>query len=330
MMKKVIVPIFVPHMGCPHACVFCNQYRITGQWQPPSAATLAEKVKAWRVSSDTVPGLAFYGGSFTAIDLDVQNSLLESAVTLKKKGAISEIRLSTRPDALDDAVLARLKYYGVDTVEIGVQSLCDEVLQAAGRGHTAETAIEAIKRVKVHGFQCGAQMMVALPKDTPARSIETCRNVIDCAPDFVRIYPTAVIRDTALETMYQNGSYVPWAFEDVIDTVAEMVELLNRAAIPVIRIGLQAEDRLSGGDVVAGAYHPALGEHIKARLFRRRMEARLDENETAPIIFAVAPRMVSQARGQHRANIAYLEARTGQSVTIIADDALHEQEIERR
>lgn len=330
MMKKVIVPIFVPHMGCPHACVFCNQYRITGQWQPPSAATLAEKVKAWQMSSATVPELAFYGGSFTAIDLDVQNTLLESAAILKKQGEISEIRLSTRPDALDDAVLMRLKHYGVDTIEIGVQSLCDEVLQAAGRGHTAKTATEAIKRVKAHGFQCGAQMMVALPKDTPARSIETCKNVIACAPDFARIYPTAVIRDTALETMYQNGVYVPWDFEDIIDTVAEMVTLLNQAEIPVIRIGLQAEDRLSEGDVVAGAYHPALGEYVKARLFRRRMVSMLSAHETAPIIFAVAPRMVSQARGQHRANVAYLEARTGQTVTIVADDALTDQEIERR
>lgn len=329
-MKKVIVPIFVPHMGCPHACVFCNQYRITGQWQPPSAATLAEKVKAWQASSDTVPGLAFYGGSFTAIDLAVQNSLLESAAILKKQGAISEIRLSTRPDALDESVLMRLKQFEVDTIEIGVQSLNDEVLQAAGRGHTAQTAMDAIKRVKSYDFQCGAQMMVALPKDTPLRSLETCRQVIACRPDFTRIYPTAVIRDTALEIMYQNGTYTPWAFDEVIETVAEMVEQLECAQIPVIRIGLQAEDRLSGGDVVAGAYHPAMGEYVKARLFRRCMEKMLSPHETQPITFAVAPRMLSQARGQHRTNIDYLEAYTGQSVTIIADDALKNREIERR
>ncbi len=329
-MKKVIVPIFVPHMGCLHACVFCNQYKITGQWQPPCAAILAEKVKAWQASSDTVPGLAFYGGSFTATDLTIQNSLLESAAILKKKGAISEIRLSTRPDALGKVVLERLKSYGVDTIEIGVQSLNDEVLLAAGRGHTAQTAVEAIKRVKDYGFQCGAQMMVALPKDTPSRSLETCRRIIECAPDFTRIYPTAVIRDTTLETMYQNGSYVPWDFEEIIDTVAEMAEQLQRAQIPIIRIGLQAEDRLTDGDVVAGAYHPAMGEYVKARIYRRRMEAMLSSKETSAITFAVAPRMISQARGQHRSNVEYLEALTGQTVTIIADEALKNQEIERR
>lgn len=329
-MKNVIIPIFVPHMGCPHACVFCNQYKITGQWQPPSAATLAEKVQLWKASSDVTPGLAFYGGSFTAIDLDVQNTLLTHAAMLKKQGLISEIRLSTRPDALAEEVLERLKAYDVDTIEIGVQSLNDEVLQAAGRGHSAQNAIDAIKRVKSYGFQCGAQMMVALPKDTPLRSIETCKQVIDCAPDFTRIYPTAVIRDTALENMYQNGHYEPWLFEDIIETVAEMVDLLEQAHIPVIRIGLQAEDRLTEGDVVAGAYHPALGEYVKARLFRRRMEKLLTLQETEPITFAVAPRMLSQARGQHRENITYLEKCTGQIVNIIADDALENQVIERR
>ena len=329
-MKKVIVPIFVPHMGCSHACVFCNQYKITGQWQPPSAAILAEKVEMWTKSSGVVPELAFYGGSFTAIDLDVQERLLESAAALKKKGAVSAIRLSTRPDALADEVLRRLQAYGVDTVEIGVQSLSDEVLQASGRGHTAQTTLDAMKRVKAHGFRCGAQMMVALPADTPARSIETCRQVIACAPDLARIYPTAVIRDTALEQMYRQGRYRPWDFDVIIDTVASMAEMLEAANIPLIRIGLQAEDRLSEGDVVAGAYHPALGEYVKARMYRKRMEALLAPRETAPITFAVAPRFVSQARGQHCTNIQYLSALSGQPVTVVADEALTAHEIERR
>ena len=132
-MKHVILPVFVPHMGCPHTCVFCNQFRITGTWQPPDLATLACQAEEWAASSGTLPELAFYGGSFTAIDLETQTALLESAAQLKKDGRISRVRLSTRPDALDAEVLARLAHYGVDTVEIGVQSLDDEVLAASQR-----------------------------------------------------------------------------------------------------------------------------------------------------------------------------------------------------
>ena len=162
-MKHVILPVFVPHMGCPHTCVFCNQFRITGTWQPPDLATLACQAEEWAASSGTLPELAFYGGSFTAIDLKTQTALLESAAQLKKDGRISRVRLSTRPDALDAEVLARLAHYGVDTVEIGVQSLDDEVLAASQRGHTAAQAEDAIRRVQAAGFRCGAQMMVALP-----------------------------------------------------------------------------------------------------------------------------------------------------------------------
>lgn len=136
----MILPVFVSHMGCPHTCVFCNQFRITGTWEPPDLATLACQAEEWAASSGTLPELAFYGGSFTAIDLKTQTALLESAAQLKKDGRISRVRLSTRPDALGAEVLARLAHYGVDTVEIGVQSLDDEVLAASQRGHTAAQA----------------------------------------------------------------------------------------------------------------------------------------------------------------------------------------------
>lgn len=329
-MKTVIVPIFVPHMGCPHACVFCNQFRITGQWAPPDAATLTQKVRDWKASSGVIPELAFYGGSFTAINLEIQNTLLGIASELKTNGEISKIRLSTRPDALSQDVLDRLKAYKVDIVEIGVQSLDATVLLEAGRGHTAETTIQAIHRVKAAGFQCGAQMMVALPGDTPEKSIATCRHVIALAPDFVRIYPTAVIKDTELEAMYRAGRYIPWDFDVVIDTVAEMVSMLKEAEIPIIRIGLQAEDQLTNGDVVAGAYHPALGEYVKARIFRKKMEALLQPNEAQEITFAVGKRYLSQAIGQHKENLNYLKKRTGQNIIIQADDTLSNNEVERR
>lgn len=329
-MRQVIMPVFVPHMGCPHQCVFCDQFRITGQWQPPQREALAAMAEEWRVSSGQVPELAFYGGSFTAIEKATQEALLGAAAQLLAKGAISGIRLSTRPDALDDEVLARLRYHGVETVEIGVQSLDDEVLAASQRGHTAAQAISAITRVKAAGFRCGAQLMLALPADTPAKSLATCEKVISLAPDLARIYPTAVIRGTALAQQYASGVYTPWPMDDVIETAAAMLDRFEEAGIPVIRIGLQAEENLSGGDVIAGAYHPALGERVKSRRFRQRMQACLRADETEPVTFAVAPRLLSQAIGQHRENLAYLSAQCGQPVQVVADASITGQNIERR
>lgn len=329
-MRQVIMPVFVPHMGCLHQCVFCDQFRITGQWQPPQREALAAMAEEWRASSGQVPELAFYGGSFTAIETATQEALLGAAAQLLAKGAISGIRLSTRPDALDDEVLARLRYHGVETVEIGVQSLDDEVLAASQRGHTAAQAISAITRVKAAGFRCGAQLMLALPADTPAKSLATCEKVISLAPDLARIYPTAVIRGTALAQQYASGVYTPWPMDDVIETAAAMLDRFEEAGIPVIRIGLQAEENLSGGDVIAGAYHPALGERVKARRFRQRMQACLHADEPAPVTFAVAPRLLSQAIGQHRENIVYLSAQCGQPVQVVADASIMDQSIERR
>lgn len=329
-MKRVILPIFVPHMGCPHQCVFCNQFHITGQWQPPARDTLETQAREWAASSGQVPELAFYGGSFTAIERATQEALLESAAILKAQGLISGIRLSTRPDALGPEVLARLHRFSVDTVEIGVQSLDDAVLAASRRGHTALVARDAVKRVKAAGFACGAQIMVALPEDTPARSLETCRQVIDLAPDFVRIYPTAVICDTPLAEAYARESYVPWQVDTLLDTVAEMLTLFEAASIPVIRVGLQAEDNLSQGDVIAGAYHPALGEQIKARYFRRCMMAMLKPQEEGPVTFAVAPRQLSQAIGQHRENVIYLSQQIGHPVTVVADSSMQHNQLERK
>ncbi|MDO4280165.1 MAG: radical SAM protein [Peptococcaceae bacterium] len=329
-MKQVIVPIFVPHMGCPHDCVFCNQYHITGSWQAPDLAAIDEMVAEWTASSGETPSLAFYGGSFTAIDLDVQLPLLAAAAALKAAGKIAAIRLSTRPDALDAEVLARLANYGVDTIEIGVQSLNDDVLCASGRGHTAQDAVAAIRRVKAAGFACGVQLMLALPADTPARSLATAAQVVDLAPDFVRLYPTAVIRDTALADLYASGRYVPWAMDAVLDTAAEMAMAFAAAEIPVIRIGLQAEDQLTQGDVIAGAYHPAMGELVKARIYRKRMAIMLGAGASGPVTFAVAPRRLSQALGHHRENVDYLSALAGVPVKIMGDETLADNEIERR
>lgn len=329
-MKDVILPVFVSHMGCPHQCVFCNQFKIAGAWEPPTFERLLRDALDWKASSGVTPELAFYGGSFTAIEEKLQLDLLLHAKVLKDQGFIHSIRLSTRPDALSDKTLVRLKAYSVDTIEIGMQSLCDEVLLASGRGHDAWTAKDAVRRVKEAGFKVGGQLMVGLPGDTPQRAIKSASALIALEPDFVRIYPTAVVRDTPLEALYRSGQYVPWEMDVCLDVVAEMLMLFDGAAIPVIRIGLQAEDNLSQGDVVAGLYHPALGEMVKARVYRKKMEALLRKKEKDEIVFAVGERMLSQAIGQHRANISYLEDKTGCKVSIMADKAIKGNAVERR
>lgn len=329
-MKHVILPIFVPHMGCPHQCVFCNQYKIAGEWPIPDAEEMEMLAKDWFESSGVRPELAFYGGSFTAIDEQIQLSLLTSAYKLKMRGLIKGIRLSTRPDALDESILERLKQYAVDTIEIGVQSLDETVLLKSGRGHDAQTAIDAISRVKSYGFSCGVQLMIALPGDTPEKSLKTCQQVIQASPSFVRLYPTMVIKKTALEKSYLSGAYRPWSFDELVETVATMSEELQKADIPIIRIGLQAEENLtSGDDIVAGGYHPAFGEYVLARVFRHQMLSLLQKEENDTIIFHVSPKYHSQAVGQKKENIRFIEELTNQQVLIIDDETIKDNKVSR-
>lgn len=310
-------------MGCPHHCVFCNQFKITGKWHIPDTAHLEKMAIEWFESSGKIPELAFYGGSFTAIEDHIQIPLLKSAYALKKHGLINGIRLSTRPDALDESALERLERYKVDTIEIGVQSLDEEVLHLSERGHSAETTLDAIERVKAKGIQCGVQLMIGLPGDTPEKSIKTCEQILKKSPSCVRLYPTMVIKDTPLEKSYLSGSYIPWDFETLVETTAYMAELIQEKNIPIIRIGLQSEENLMlGKDIVAGAYHPAFGEYVLSRIFRHKMIDLFLDEERQEVVFKVHPKCYSQAIGQHRENIRFLESYIEQSVKIIKDEAI--------
>lgn len=206
MNKHYIIPIFVPHLGCPHDCVFCNQERITGLSTSVTSEEveniIEEHLKTFK--SPSIIEVAFYGGSFTAIDIEVQKSLLAIPLRYKKEKKIDYIRLSTRPDAIDDLILTNLKDHLVDTIELGVQSLNQEVLDLSGRGHTTDDVYEAVNLIKEYGFNLGLQMMVGLPGDTRERAINTCKEFIKLDPFCVRIYPTLVIVDTFLERQYLN------------------------------------------------------------------------------------------------------------------------------
>ncbi len=310
--RESIIPVFVPHLGCPYQCVFCNQNHISGAEKPASAEDVRAAVQEAMLLPDTgVPRqLAFYGGSFTAIPVAQQEELLQAAYPYAESGFLQSLRLSTRPDAIDEETLRRLCRYGVETIELGAQSLVDEVLLRSGRGHTVADVEEASRMIKAHGFRLILQMMTGLPGDSPERTVTTAKKIIALQPDGVRIYPTVVVRDTPLYHLWRCGQYSEHTVEEAVEYCAAILPLFAEAGIPVIRLGLNPTEELSGGSAVGGAYHPALGELVRSRIWRNRAEALLreaavTEGECAELV--VHPSMVSQMTGQRRANVKWLK-----------------------
>lgn len=268
--RPLIIPFFIPHAGCPHTCLFCNQRLITQTTNDaPTADQVHATVAQWRKRSPGRPAeVAFYGGSFTALPRGLQARLLGAAAALKEQGEITGIRISTRPDALGAATLSFVKPYGVTTIEIGVQSLDDSVLQAVARGHNAAVSLAAIKRVREAGFTVGAQLLPGLPGDSEASAMASIAGVIAAGAQFVRLYPAVVLADTALAEMFHQGVYCPPDLEQGVRITARMFRFAAAAGVPTIRIGLQADEGLSAkGAILAGCWHPALGQLVKSRLF---------------------------------------------------------------
>ena len=309
--RASIVPVFVPHWGCPHACVFCDQRRITGAQTPAAAETVEQ---AMQQAAALPPGakrqLAFYGGSFTAIPEAQQEELLGAAQPYLARGMLSSLRLSTRPDAIDWETLERLRRYGVETVELGAQSMDGRVLALAGRGHTAADVERAAHLVKDAGFELILQMMTGLPGSTDESDIETARRLIALRPDGVRIYPTVIVEGTALCALWRAGHYREHTVEDAVRVCAQLLPLFEAEGIPIIRLGLNPTGELSGGAAVGGAYHPALGELVRSRILRDRAEALLADTEPGSrVILGVNGHELSQLIGQKRCNVNWLMER---------------------
>jgi len=316
--RKRIIPVFIPHAGCEHDCVFCNQRWITG-------AVGEERGEGREESCDVgsqVAEMAYYGGSFTAIPVERQNELLESAQPFLSINPHNSIRVSTRPDCIDESTLERLKGYGVATVELGAQSMCDDVLALSGRGHTAYDVEHAAGLVISSGLSLILQMMTGLPGDTREKSIFTARRFIELGPAGVRIYPTVVVRGTRLHELWERGEYQEHTVEDAVVLCAELYELFKEAGIPIIRLGLNPSEALSAGGAVAGAYHPAFGELVYSRVYYNRAVALL--GGVAPgsaVTLVVARGCVSMMIGQHRCNIVALtEGFSLSSIKVIESD----------
>lgn len=318
MTRHYIIPIFVPHFGCPHDCVFCNQKKITGLSTTITSTEVENIIKEYLkyFKADSFIEIAFYGGSFTAIDINTQSELLEVPYKYKQKGLVNEIRLSTRPDAIDSQILDNLKKYGVNTIELGCQSLNDEVLNNSNRGHTSFDVYKSAELIRAHGFNLGLQMMVGLPGDTLEKSLNTALEFIKLKPYCVRIYPTLVIKETYLEKVYLNNLYSPLSIEESIDITTPILILFYLHNINVIRVGLQPTDNIQlGKDVVAGPFHPAYRQLVESNIFKLIIDNCIKNYnvETKGQIMKIESRNknISNISGQKSSNISYLKEKHG-------------------
>ena len=272
-MKHVNIPVFIPHLGCPNDCVFCNQKRISGtsSFNKNDVEKIIQDTLSTIDKNNTETEIAFFGGSFTGIDRDLMVFLLKTAHKYIENGSISSIRLSTRPDYIDEEILSILADYGVKTIELGLQSMCNEVLVASKRGHTAEKAVDACKLIKKFGFNLIGQMMIGLPSSTLEKELYTATLIAKLC-DGARVYPTVVLRETELCNMARNNKYTPLKLDDAVMRTGEVLLIFDKFDIEVIRIGLQSGDELYDPDVVYGGdYHPALGELAQNYLYYKKI-----------------------------------------------------------
>ena len=282
MKTHAIIPIFIPHEGCPHDCVFCNQKKITAREKAPNEAETTELIERHLAQLRKNPNIteteiAFYGGSFTGISMKDQAMYLALAKKYKDSGQVKRIHLSTRPDYIDDEILDQLQYYGTDTVELGVQSFDEEVLRLSNRGHSREAIYRSARMIKERGMTLGIQLMVGLPGDSYEKCMESVRETIKIGPAVARIYPTVVLKDTALYEMFLRNRYKPLEEAEAVNTVKDMMRSLESAGIDIIRVGLKSSDHITmnGGAVGAGAYHPAFRQLAESALAREQIEVLL-------------------------------------------------------
>ena len=279
--KHVNIPIFIPHLGCPNACVFCNQHTISGHGEFELAHVRSEIDEALSTVEAGVPTeIAFFGGSFTGIDRELMISLLELAEQYVRSGRVSEIRLSTRPDYIDEEILSILSRYSVRTVELGLQSLDDGVLLASRRGHDSLCALKACEAVKAAGFSLIGQMMIGLPRSDSKKEMRTAELICKAGADGARVYPTVVFAQTELACMTEREEYSPLTLEDAVERTKNVLAVFDSYGVPCIRVGLCASENLSDSSkAIAGAAHAAIGEMAMSALYLERICAELDNRE---------------------------------------------------
>ena len=308
-MKHINVALFVPDEGCPHRCSFCNQKTISGKTKKLIVEDIDEAVNIASENGDGKGEIAFFGGSFTAIPKEYMTSLLERAKLYIDKGLFEGIRISTRPDCIDEEILTVLKEYGVTSIELGCQSMDDEVLLKNGRGHTADDVVKAAELIKKFGFELGVQMMTGLYGDSDDGAIKSAEKLIALSPDTARIYPTVVLEGTRLCELYERNEYKPQTIEEAAELCAKLIPMFEKKGIRIIRLGLHSGGNIEEG-FVAGAYHPAFREICESKIYLREI-LNIIEKENIPkrnITLTVNKKCVSALVGQKRSNIEKLRS----------------------
>ena len=308
------IPIFIPHLGCPNECIFCNQRTISGHTDFDPSGVKNEIETALATLGERTAEIAFFGGSFTGIDRGLMIYLLDLAQEYVASGKVVGIRLSTRPDYIDTEVIEILKKYDISAVELGIQSTDDAVLTAARRGHTADQSKKAVFALRNAGFSVVGQMMIGLPSATPESELDTARNIAAWGCEAARVYPTVVFRDTDLCALAQSGEYTPLTEEIAASRTADVLDVFDLNGVNVIRVGLCASENLASDEAVfGGANHPAIGELAMNELYFKRICEELDKTEKTGevLMIYVAPGAVSRAVGQKRRNILRLSEKYG-------------------
>lgn len=320
-MKKGNISIFVPHNGCPQQCSFCNQKTITGQTKQPTAEDVRTAIETALKHKGYEYETAFFGGSFTAIDRGYMLELLSAAEPYVKNGSVKGIRISTRPDYIDKEVLTLFKEKGVTAIELGAQSMDDEVLSANLRGHTAQDVINASELIKKFGFELGLQMMTGLYLDTDEKAVRTAEKIIALEPETVRIYPTVVLKGTYLEKLYEDKVYKPQTVDDAAALCTVLLPMFEKAGIKVIRLGLHSSEDIKK-NMVAGAFHPAFGEIVQSRFMLNKVLA----YPPGDYEIFVNPKSVSKLKGNQKRNVYFL-MEEGYNIKFTVTEKVAEDEI---
>ena len=313
MKKQYIIPIFVPHLGCPNDCTFCNQKKISGQLKDVSTQDVKDTIDFYLNNfkeADSYKEVAFYGGSFTGIDIELQEGLLKTVYEYIKEKKVDGIRISTRPDYIDKHTLKRLKKYKVKTIELGVQSTNDYVLEKCKRGHTFEDVVYASKLIRRYGFKLGHQMMIGLHESSELDDINTAKALIKLKPKIVRIYPVLVIKGTELEKQYRNGEYEPLTVSQAVERCKEICYLFTKKRIKIIRIGLQSTETITSpnkpsSEVVAGPYHETFRQLVESSIYYDTIVEKIKKFNTKvkEVEVIVNPQNINNVIGYKKENI---------------------------
>lgn len=332
MKKHSNIPIFIPELACPHQCVFCNQEKIIGTQSIPQPEDVKGIVERYleTMPENRVINIAFFGGSFTGIPVDLQEQYLREAFGFVEKGRISGIRLSTRPDYVNETVLELLKKYGVTTIELGAQSTSREVLHKSGRGHTPEDIRDASDLICKYGFELGLQMMIGLPEDTYERSIQTANDIVSFGARSTRIYPAIVVKGTALERLYREGKYIPLSLEQAVDWTKDIVHIFEENNVSIIRMGLHpSEELVKGKSLIDGPFHTSFKEMVMTRIWKDIIDTELQSNNpniSNKIKISVSDRQIHNAIGYSQTNREQLRSR-GYNIRFVTNPAFSKYQL---